>query len=284
MNESDKTVQDAFIHYTNRTETDLPLARTALLFARSEYPGLDIEAYLACLDTIAADVHSQLPTKPSRLDKLRALNYCLFQQRGFSGNETDYYDPRNSFLNDVLDRKLGIPITLSVIYLEVAWRLQLPLQGISFPGHFLVKLPLDDGLIVIDPFFSGITLDEADLHERMKLLVDQGTLNDLDLISLLNATDKRGILIRLLRNLKAIYLQHEDLPRALNVCNHILSIAPHSAPERRDRGLVLEQLECPQAALRDYQSCLQLADDNVDTEVIRERLLALRAKGLPRLN
>ena len=286
MNGSDKplSVQETFAHCAKRPEADLPLARTALLFARSEYPELDIEAYLACLDTIATDVHSQLPAKASNLDKLRALNHCLFQQRGFSGNETDYYDPRNSFLNDVLDRKLGIPITLSVVYLEVAWRLQLPLQGISFPGHFLVKLPLDDGLIVIDPFFRGITLDEDDLYERMKLLVDLGNVHELDLIDLLNATDKRGILIRLLRNLKTIYLQQDDLPRALNVCNHVLSLAPNSAPERRDRGLVLEQLECPQAALQDYQSYLQFTDKQTDTETIRERMRILQAKGFPRLN
>lgn len=278
------TVHADFAHCARQAEENFPLARAALLFARNEYHDLDIDAYLACLDTIATEINGQLAPHADRLDKLRLLNDCLFHKHGFSGNETDYYDPRNSFLNDVIDRKLGIPITLSVVYLEIAWRLQLPLQGISFPGHFLVKLPIEDGLIVIDPFFNGMTLDENDLRERVKLLIEQNAPDQLDVLSLLQATDKRGILIRLLRNLKAIYQQQEDQLRVLNVCNHLLSLLPNSASERRDRGLVLEALECPQAALQDYRAYLQLASKKAEISKIQARVNTLQAQALPRFN
>lgn len=277
------TEQDLFAHYAQQDEADFPLARTALLFARSEYQDLSVEDYLARLDTIAADIHSRLPPQADNLDKLRALNYCLFRQRGFRGNESDYYDPRNSYLNIVLDRKLGLPITLSIIYLEIAWRLQLPLQGIGFPGHFLVKLPVEDGIIVIDPFFEGITLDEDDLCKRIKSLANQVS-KGIDIIRLLSTADKRSILSRMLRNLKSIYQQREDFPRALNVCNHILLLEPDSAQDRRDRGLILEQLDCPQAALQDYRQYLALAGNEADTQSIQGRLQALQTKSLPRFN
>jgi len=238
--------RDSFAYHIAQSEDDLPLARAALLFARSEYPALSVEHYLAQLDTIAADAHSQLPPRADSFDKLRVINNCLFQQRGFKGNQSHYYDPCNSHLNAVLEHKLGIPITLSIIYLEIAWRLQLPLRGISFPGHFLVKLPVDEGVIVLDPFFEGVTLSEDDLHQRIKSLADSAAhaqaSNPINVLGLLCAIDKRSILIRLLRNLKLIYQRREDYSRFLNVCDHLLMLDPDNAQEQHDREVALEQL------------------------------------------
>ena len=276
----------AFRRCVDPAGAELPLAEAALLFARTEYPRLDVNAYLRRLDGIAAAVRERLPAAAGAVDTLRTLNRYLFKDYGLSGAGEDYYDPCNSFLNDVLDRRLGIPISLSVVYLEVAWRLGLPLEGVSFPGHFLVKLALGDGLIVLDPFFGGISLDEDDLRQRLGLLLaaDAADVADsADLPELLHSADNRDILCRMLRNLKAIYHHQGDLERTLTVCNHILAAQPDSAVDLRDRGLTLEQLQCPLAALQDYRRYLAVAPRSKDRQNVEERIEKL-ALDLPALN
>lgn len=263
----------------NAPEADLDLARACLLIAKAEYPNLSVDAYLDQVDRIATAVGLNLGADKSPQGTLAAINRTLFQEQGFCGNAEDYYDPRNSFLNDVLDRRMGIPITLSILYMEVGYRLGLGLQGVSFPGHFLVKLPLATGDLVVDPFFSGSALNEVELTNRIVTLFGAHPPN-LDLQSILAGVSKKEILARMLRNLKNIYLQKGDFARALSISNQLMIITPESASEIRDRGLILEYLECTNAALHDYQRYLDLAPQAQDRQAIRGRLLALH-NGTP---
>lgn len=258
-------------------EEDIDLAEAALCIARLEYPELDVPAYLERLDRLADDLGRQLPAQSSSVDKIFALNHFLFAEQGFSGNLDEYYDPRNSFLNEVLDRKLGIPITLSILYLEIGRRIGLPLEGVSFPGHFLVKLPVDGGDIVLDPFAGGVSLSEEDLENQLEALYGghpQPASPPLNL--LLSSAGKREILLRMLRNLKGIYLGERHLYKALDVAETILALAPTASGELRDRGMLYDQLECFRPALADYQRYLDLEPEAADAESIRARVIELQ--------
>jgi len=233
------------------------LAEAALLIAQDEYPALDVDAYLKRLDELAARVRAELPASPSLEEMIVTLNHFLFVEQGFAGNTDDYYDPRNSFLNEVLDRKLGIPITLSILYLEVGRRLGLPFEGVSFPGHFLVKYPTEDGDLVLDPFSGGTPLDEGDLQTLLdKTFGEAAEVPPLN--QLLNAAGKREILVRMLRNLKSVYQHHGQTAKVLNALNRILLIAPDQPVETLERARLYDQLECVQAALADYERYLAL--------------------------
>lgn len=260
-------------------ETDLNLARAALLIARDDYPDLNIEGELDRLDNMAAEVRSRLPSAPAVEQQLAALNEYLFNEVGFSGNNRDYYDPRNSFLNEVLARKLGIPITLSVVYLEVGWRLGLQLQGVGFPGHFLVKAELEQGIAVLDPFFGGRSLSADELLERLQTVMGDGTSNKQNLKYFLAGVGKKEILARVLRNLRSIYLQRRELLRALAMSNRLLAATPDSAVDIRDRAKLLEQLECPGAALNDYRQYLRLAQNAEDQTAVQARIAALERQS-----
>lgn len=277
------TDESPFARYLRTPEASLDLARAALLIASDEYPQLDVEAYLGRLDTIAAAVRAQLCRQPSTQEVLLALNRHLFEEQGFAGNVEDYYDPRNSFLNEVLDRKLGIPITLSILYMEIGRRLEVPLEGVAFPGHFLVKLDLGGCDLVLDPFHGGQSLSAADLAGRIANLFGSAQPLRIDLRQLLAGAPKKDILERMLRNLKAIYLRQEDLSRALSTCNRILTLAPASALDFRDRAMVLDALECAHAAVADYRRYLELAPNAPDADEVRERVAELRETE-PRLS
>lgn len=259
-----------------RPEDEIDLAQAALCIARLEYPELDVQAYLDRLNRLAADLSDQLPADSSSADRLLALNQFLFDEQGFSGNFDEYYDPRNSFLNEVLDRKLGIPITLSILYLEIGHRIGLPLEGVSFPGHFLVKLPVDGGDIVLDPFAGGVSLSEEDLENQLETLYGGQQQAALSLAPLLSSADKREILLRVLRNLKGIYLGGRRLQKALAVAEIILALAPDEPGEVRDRGMLFDQLECFRPALADYQHYLALDPEAQEAESIRARIIELR--------
>lgn len=265
-------------------QPELSLARAALLFARNDYPELAVEAYLAELDTIAATIQAQLYDPDDIVTTLQQINQHLFGDLGFCGCIEDYYDPRNSYLNEVLDRRRGIPITLSVIYLEIAWRLNLPLEGVGFPGHFLVKLPLEGGLVVLDPFYGGISLSAGDLDKRLQLVLDtEAQQRRPALENLLAGASKREILARMLRNLRTIHQQQEDWQRALTISNRILLVLPDSAADFRDRAAILDKLECPRAALLDYQRYLETAPEAADWRHISQKIARLE-QNLPRLN
>jgi len=261
--------RERFAQVVAGSEEDLDLAEAALLIAQEENPVLDVAAYLRRLDHLAAAVRARLPESPGPTDMIDSLNVQLFQEEGLTGNEQEYYDPRNSFLNEVLDRKTGIPISLSVIYLEVGRRLGLPLVGVGFPGHFLVKYSGSDGDIVLDPFFGGISLTHEQLTQKLRTAYgDQHPI--LSQVSrLLIPTSKKEILVRMLRNLKAIYLQQGDFTRALASIDRLLLVVPNEALEVRDRGAVHQRLGQIQAALQDFRRYLQIAPQAEDAEAVR---------------
>ena len=240
------------------------LCEAALLCAQDAYPDLDVPDTLKRIDELGETLKKRLPADFSTTHRLLALNNYLFQELGFSGDADNYYDPRNSFLNDVLMRKTGIPITLSILYIEVGARLGLKLKGVSFPGHFLVKIRVTGGELVLDPFDGGRSLSEEDLRERLARFTGEEAAQTLPLEDLLESASPRQILARLLRNLKAIHLEAKDLDRALAVMNRLVVLLPDVPEERRDRGLVFAQLECPRAAAEDlgfYARERPVADD-----------------------
>jgi regulator of sirC expression with transglutaminase-like and TPR domain len=205
-----------------------------------------------------------------------ALNRYLFEELGFRGNARDYYDPRNSFLNEVLDRKLGIPITLAIVYVEVGRRIGLALHGVSFPGHFLAKCPARDGVIVLDPYAGGASLSLEDLQQRLRTLRG-GAAPPADIARhMLAAAGKKEILARMLRNLKGIYLERRDLPRALAAADRVIMLEPRAAEEYRDRAAIYLDLECFRAALSDFRNYLMLKPGADDAAAVQRRVTELR--------
>ena len=266
-----------------RPDDDIDLAEAALLVAAEEYPELDLPGYLAQLDALAETLRRRLAPDLPVPQQIEALNRYLFEELGFRPNPADYYDPRNSFLNDVLDRRLGIPLTLSIVYIEVGRRLGLPLSGVSFPGHFLVRCAVSGGMVIIDPYSSGISLSIEDLRERLKLLKGDDVPSEEQVAAMLGAAAKSDVLVRMLRNLKAIYANRGDLERALSCSQRILLIAPDNADELRERAALYLQLECFQAAIADFERYLERSPDAADAQEVREQLVELR-RNAPRLN
>ena len=264
-------------------ESDADLAEAALLLAQEEYPQLDLQAYLRRLDEMARAVRDTLPANAPAAEIILALNRYLFQEEGFDGDAANFYDPRNSFINQVLERKIGIPITLSIIYIEIGQRLGLPLQGVSFPGHFLVKLSVESGEIVLDPFSGGVSLGRDELEQQLAQTQGDKESAKIPLEEWLVTATKKDILVRMLRNLKVIYAHADQLEKTLSVINRILLIAPELAEEVRDRGMVYRQLECFRAALPDLQTYLQMEPESEDRDEMRDHVIELQ-KIVARLN
>jgi regulator of sirC expression with transglutaminase-like and TPR domain len=270
--------RERFAQLVSGPEEELDLAEAALLIAQEEHPELDVAAYLRRLDGLAAAVRVRLPQAPEPTDIIHNLNILLFHEEGLTGNESEYYDPRNSFLNEVLDRKRGIPITLSVIYLEVGRRLGLPLAGVGFPGHFLVTYRGADGELVLDPFAGGVTLSREELAQKLRRMYGDANPFLAQIPQLLAPASKKEILLRILRNLKGIYLQQNDFARALAASDRILLVAPDLALEVRDRGAVHQRLGHLQAALQDLRRYLQMAPNAEDTEAVRTLISRMMAR------
>jgi regulator of sirC expression with transglutaminase-like and TPR domain len=257
-------------------DEELNLAEAALLIATHEYPELQVGAYLERLDDMGQAVRARLLPRAEPAALVAELNQFLFEEEGFAGNLKDYYDPRNSYLNEVLDRRLGIPITLSMVYLEVGRRIGLPLEGVSFPGHFLVKFPVSGGEVVLDPFSGGVSLTEEELESRIEHVYGQQAAARMPVQRFLVAARKRDILARMLRNLKSIHMHQGKWEKALGVLDRLLLIEPEDATEWRDRGQVYERLECFRFALIDYQRYLDVHPDADDAEDIRRRIIGLQ--------
>lgn len=265
-----------------REEGAIDLARACLLIAQDAYPGLDVDGYLGEIERLAARLRGRLPEPSDAEARIVALNEFLFADLGYTGNANHYYDPRNSYLNEVLDRRTGIPLTLSVLYMEIGRRIGLPLDGVSFPGHFLVRLQLRGSLLVLDPFSGGEPQSEADLRARLRRVIPEGAtgpvpLEELPLEQFLEPAGKRQILARLLRNLKAIYREADKPERLLEVLNRMRVVAPEAHGELRDRGLLYQRLECYRAALKDLADYATLEPDAPDAGEIRARVLELSA-------
>ena len=167
---------DPFAELVSRQDERIELAKACLQIAQDAYPGLDVDGYVGELERFAKRLRARFAQDASPEDRIIALNEFLFDDLGFGGNTDNYYDPRNSYLNEVIDRRTGIPITLSVLYMEIGRRIGLPFEGVSFPGHFLVRLPLRGGTLVLDPFSGGVPQPEAELRERLKRVIPREAL------------------------------------------------------------------------------------------------------------
>jgi regulator of sirC expression with transglutaminase-like and TPR domain len=263
--------RDAFAESLREPDERIDLARSALLIAAEEYPALDIDRYLTRLDALAGEVAPRLAGARSASERVAVLNRFLFAEHGFAGNREHYEDPRNSFLNEVLDRCAGIPITLSLVYMEVARRAGVEVHGVGFPGHFLVKHGEKDA-IVVDAFFQTVlTHEECQVRLAAVLGAEARLRPELHL----RKATAREILVRLLGNLKVLYVRSADFGRALACCERILLVAPDAPHELRDRGLVYEKLECFGAAAADLERFLELAPDDESAGAVRERLASL---------
>ena len=224
-------------------DASLPLLEAAIAVAQDEMPGLDVQAALAEVDTLAERLCRRVPADAAPLQRLRLLNQYFFHELGFAGNVNDYHDPRNSLLPEVLRTRRGIPLTLALLYIEIARPLGLAVQGVSFPGHFLVKLAVAGGEVVIDPF-TGQSLTREALEERLlpfRRAADAG-LGAPTLAAWLQAASAREMLARLLRNLREIYRQAGDLPRWLAVQRRLVLVLPRAWSEHQELALVLARL------------------------------------------
>ncbi len=231
------------------------LLEASLLVARHAQPSLVTAEYTWLIDSWATELAERLQGLPDARAKLKKINDFLFRELGFSGNHDDYYDPRNNMINHVIERRKGIPITMAVLYITLAQRVGLDVVGASFPGHFLVKMNLDEGLIVLDPFNKGVSLGEDDL----KTLLEYNNLNtDTDMlsVSLRTATPEETIQ-RMLRNLKSVYIKEKRQESALEILNLMLTINPKLTEERRERGLLLRDMGCHHTALLDLNDYME---------------------------
>lgn len=273
---------EPFAQLIARDDSRIDLARACLLIAQDAYPGLDVERYMGEIERMAIRLRGRLPQTGGAEERVVALNQFLYGDLGYWGNTEDYDDPRNSYLNEVIERKTGIPITLSILYMEVGRRIGLPLEGVSFPGHFLVRLKLRGGMLVLDPFSGGAPQSEDELRRRIKRVIPDGVADDLPAADLpldqfLEAATNRQILSRVLRNLKRVYRESDKPERMLDVLNRMLLVTPDASAELRDRGLVYQRLECYRAALKDLTDYSEREPDAPDLDEVRGKLLELSA-------
>ena len=262
-------------------DASIDLAVAALAIARTEYPGLDVRYYLGRLHALAGRVRGRMRSNPTAREVIALLNRVLFDEEGLRGNRDDYYDARNSFLNDVLDRKLGIPITLSVIYMEVARRVGFPIAGTGMPGHFLLKYyDVMSGEIIIDPFNRGRIVGNAECQQRLNEIYS----GELELQpEFLQSVTHREILTRMLNNLRQIYFTQRNFPKGLAILDLLLAIPPRCPELLRERGLVRLNLEQFLGAAQDLGGYLHLQPEAPDADDVRETLDLLR-QLLARLN
>lgn len=265
-----------FAMEVDQPDDRVDLARAALLVAREEYPQLPIERHLSRLDQLAEDVRDRLSDETAHLVVFHEILHTLFERNGFAGNREAYYDPRNSFLCDVLDRGKGIPLTLGIILLEVGWRMGIPLEGVNFPGHFLVRYRGSTLRLLVDPFDGGRIWFEDQAQELLDRVYG-GMVRVRP--RFLKAAGKREMLVRLLANLKGIYLNIQDHERALGAVERILVIRPTAAGQIRDRGTLLARMGRHEEALEQLQWYLDYAPEAADAPRIRALVDEIRASG-----
>jgi regulator of sirC expression with transglutaminase-like and TPR domain len=253
----------------SRQDASFSLAEAALYIALEEYPELEIQNYLQRLDAMAAEVSELLPPEPYPLKILKTINQYLFEALGFQGNQQDYYNPHNSFLNEVLDRRTGIPITLSLVYLEIAQRIGFPMTGVNFPGHFLIR-PEKEGMeLWVDPFHQGEILFPEDCKSRLEAIYQQSVELRPEFFE---AIAPRQFIVRMLNNLKHIYLDQGDLQRCLAASERILLVDPDTVMEKRDRGVLYYQLGRWVEARQDLEDYLGQIPQAPDRPLIHQLL------------
>jgi regulator of sirC expression with transglutaminase-like and TPR domain len=280
MDFSPPTPLDYFATLVAEDES-LPLTEAAIAIAQDDYPELDPQGILSRIDELAQALRARLPADAAGLHKLRQLNQYFFSELGFGGNVNDYYAADNSYLHRLLDSRRGIPISLAVLYLEFAQQVGLVARGVSFPGHFLVKLKLQSaqqvGEVILDPF-TGQSLSREQLEEMLRPYRQQRGLpgeEEMPLSLFLQSASPRTVLARMLRNLKEIHRSAEDRPRLLNVARRLVLLLPDDWQEVRDRGLVQADLGHHDAAQADLAAYLEHAPDATDRDAVARTLVRL---------
>lgn len=260
-------------------DASLPLFEAALTIEQDVDPQLDLVAAQATVDNFAAQLKRRMPSDASHIQKLRMLNHFFYRELGFGGNVNNYYDADNSYLHRVIANRRGIPISLAVVYMELAGQVGLDVKGISFPGHFLMKLSVQSGEIIIDPF-NGASLSREELEERLEpYLAEQGYPSGVPLTAYLQPAHPREILVRMLRNLKALFSEQEHWRSLLAVQKRLVILLPDDITELRDRGLAYANIDHPLAALQDLETYLSERPHAVDAASLREKLPELRKAG-----
>ncbi len=267
-------VSQTFAAIVGTNDDSIDLVRAALAIAQTEYPNLNIEDYVRRIEALARRVRARVPDVGDIGESIAALNSVLFEEEGFSGNTDDYYDPRNSFLNDVLDRKLGIPITLALVYMEVARRVGFPLVGVGMPGHFLLKhYDVEGREVIIDVFNRGVILNVHDCAQRLdQIYSGQMPFQP----EYLTAVSRRQILLRMLNNLRAIYLSIRNFKKALPIVDLILAIYPRSPEDMKQRAMLRHNQGNLRGAVADLEDYLKMSPEASDADEIRQTALSLR--------
>ena len=260
------------------SDADFPLLEAAVSLAQDEQPGLDVQQVLSDIDQLLVAVKCRLPQDAGGLHKLTVLNQFFYQDLHFGGNLNNYYDPDNSYLHRVLETRRGIPISLAVLWLELAQGLGLNARGVGFPGHFLVKINLPQGQVVLDPL-SGQSLSREELAERIEPYrrrheMEQGAEAPLGMF--LRVSSSRDIVGRMLRNLKEIHRTQEDWGRLIAVQDRLVTLLPRAWDEVRDRGLAHAELGHVRQALHDLETYLFHVGQGLDVPAIAERMAELR--------
>ncbi|MEN9538767.1 MAG: hypothetical protein RLZZ126_1002 [Pseudomonadota bacterium] len=266
-----------------QSDDGFPLLEAAVCVAQDEYPELEVQKVLGEVDQLLARLRRRIPPDAAPIHKLRVLNQFFFSSLGFGGNVNNYYDPDNSFLNVVLRTRKGIPISLAVIWLELAQGVGLSAKGVGFPGHFMVKVSLPKGQVVINPF-DGQSLGREELAERLEpYRRSSGLADDFDvpLGLYLQSAPPRAIIARMLQNLKEIYKAHTDWQRQIAVLDRLIILLPKSWADHRDRGLAHAELGHVAEAVRDLETYLLNADENMDIDTIADRVSLLRQSHKP---
>jgi regulator of sirC expression with transglutaminase-like and TPR domain len=265
---------EAWTAEVDRPDRDISLAGAALALSRIEHPELDAARYLGRLDELAQST-ARVRSAASSVERLHGLREYLFEEQGFKGNRSDYFDPRNSFLPDVLDRRVGIPISLSLVLIEVGRRLDLPMEGIGLPGHFITGVRLDDAPILLDPFHGGAILTPEACRELVsKALGKRVRLTEASFAPVGN----RQFLARMLANLKGIYWRAEQWEKAVQVSDRLIVLDPKAGTERRDRGVALAKAGQYQQGLADWERYLTEFPDAPDNAEMRGHLRRVRQK------
>ena len=260
---------EAFADLMRRDDEEIDLDRAALLFAAVEYPDLDVEAGLRELDHLADLLQPRLPGLGGPREVIHVVASFLHGELGFSGNPEAYYDPRNSYLNEVLDRRLGIPISLSALYLEVGRRLGLPFEAVGMPGHFLVRYRHAVAPVLVDPFAGGTILSDAECEARLQGLYGPGVqLRP----SMLAAVSTRMVVFRMLNNLKGIYVSQGEWPKVIRTIDLMLVTRPGASSEYRDRGAAHMRTGDLKRARADFEHYLLNAAEIADAASVREQL------------
>jgi regulator of sirC expression with transglutaminase-like and TPR domain len=257
-----------------QSDAEFPLLEAAISLAQDEYPSLDVQMVLSEVDQLFSRIKRRLPVDAAPMHKLRTLNQFFFRELNFGGNLNDYYDPDNSYVNEVLRSRRGIPISLAVLWIGLG----LAARGVGFPGHFMVKVNLPKGQVVIDPF-NGQSLSREELSERLEPYRRRSGLVDefeAPMGLYLQVSPPRDIIARMLRNLKEIHQSQEDWARLIAVQNRLVVLLPQAWPEVRDRGLAHAALGHSALALADLETYLSHAEEGLDMDAIGERVAELR--------